>query len=383
MLDALTGVRVLDFSRLLPGPLASRWLAEHGAQVIKVEHPAGGDMTRWVPPLVGEPPRGSLFDLLNAHKRSVALNLSAPSGRAAARALAETADVVFESFRPGVLAKYGLDAATLRAQNPRLVFVSLSGFGQTGPDAARAGHDVGYLARSGALGLASGQLPAVQVADVGGSLAAVAAIALALFRRERTGEGATLDLSLSDAALAFGATAWGRLWGGETPRPGEELLDGSRPAYTIYECADGHLAVGALEPKFWASFCATIDRPDLVGSGLDGGERGAAVRAEVQAILRNRRRDEWVDGFRGRDACVEPVLLPHEAAQDPHHRARGAVAASGFVPSPTLGATSPPSFAMGGAPALGEGTRELLEGTALDPAVVREVLDALGGSRSS
>jgi len=367
---ALEGIRVVDFTRLLPGPLASRWLVEHGAEVIKIEDPSGGDMTRWVPPLLGEPPRGSLFELLNGGKRSVALDLRSEDGRAAAAALVATADVVFESFRPGVMARFGLDPRALRERHPRLVIASLSGWGQAGPDAGRGGHDIGYLARSGALGFSNGTLPGIQVADVGGSFLAVTGIALALFQRERTGNGSVLDLSLSDAAIAFGATSWGKLMGGERPRPNEELLDGSRPAYSLYRVADGHLAVGALEPKFWRAFCHTIGRPGLESSGLDGGESGARVRADVQSILQEKTRRDWVERFAGVDACVEPVLLPEEVPTDPHHRARGIVRADGEPRSPWLSGTTE----RRASPVLGADTETALRQVELDEATMRKVL---------
>lgn len=380
MHDALAGVRVVDFSRLLPGPLATRWLVEHGAEVIKIEDPAGGDMTRWVPPLLDDEAgsRGSLFELLNAGKKSVALDLRDPDGRAAAEALVAQADVVFESFRPGVMARYGLGPEQVRARFPRTIYASLSGWGRSGPDAGRAGHDLGYMARSGALGLAPA-VPGVQVADVGGSLGAVAGIALALFRRERTGQGATLDLALGDAAIAFGAVAWGKLRGGESPRAGEELLDGSRPAYTLYEVADGHLAVSALEPKFWSAFCEAIGREDLVSAGLDGGDAGARVRAELQDILRTGARSDWVERFRAVDACVEPVLLPHEVPADAHHRARGVFDPRGAPRSPWSSAVD---AEVGPAPALGRDTEAVLRAAGVDDATRAKVLARVPGSSS-
>lgn len=376
--DALRGVRVVDFSRLLPGPLATRWLVEHGADVIKVEDPAGGDMTRWVPPLLEDAhgTRSSLFELLNAGKRSVALDLREPAGRSAAEALVAHADVVFESFRPGVLARYGLGPEQVRQRAPKIVYASLSGWGQSGPDAGRAGHDLGYLARSGVLGR-SPSVPGMQVADVGGAMVAVAGIAMALFRRERTGEGAVLDLSLGDAALPFGTMAWARLLGGEAAA--DELLDGSRPAYTLYEVADGHLAVGALEPKFWAAFCRVIGREDLLSSGLDGGGAGARVREEVQEILRGDTRAAWVQRFHEVDACVEPVLLPHEVPADAHHRARGAFGENGRPRSPWSAAAGPSPEP---APSLGRDTERVLTEAGVDEATRAKVLARAPGPSS-
>ncbi len=369
---ALEGVRVVDLSRLLPGPLATRWLAELGATVVKIEDPSGGDMTRWVPPLLSDPPHSGLFDVLNANKRSVALDLREEAGRAALRALIASADVLFDSFRPGVMERFGFGSDAVRSEFPSLVVASLSGFG-IGPDRARAGHDIGYMARAGALHGSGESVPVVQSADVGGSLSAVAAIALALYKRERTGRGSILDLSLSDAALTFGAMAWGKLRAGGTVTAGDELLDGSRPCYSLYRASDGHLAVGALEPKFWSAFCAAIGREDLTNSGHDGGEAGRAARTEVQGVLLERTRAEWTRLFREVEACVEPVLTPSETLSDPHHLERGVVDGSGAVRSPWTRRS-----ALGPAPRLGEHTASELRATNLDGAFLADVLSALG-----
>lgn len=362
----LDGIRVVDFTRLLPGPYATRVLAELGAEVIKIEAKEGGDYTRWWPPLVGDPPMSGAFRELNAGKKSVALDLRDPQSQVSLRRLIETADVLVDSFRPGTLAKMGLDPASF---GPRLVYCCLSGFGLDGPDAHRAGHDVGYLGRAGVLGL-SGTREApmtlgIQVADVGASLSAVAGILGALFRRERTGKGGVVDASLIDAGLAFGALSFGVSHAGERVIRGEQILDGSRPCYGVYACKDGkHLAVGALEPKFWIAFVSALELPHLSDCGLDSGEAGARARAEVSSKLMTRTRDEWASVFRAVDACVEPVLDLDEVDRDPHLVARGTFDPThGFVRGPVR-LEAPRVLAP--APALGEHTQEVLASLGID-----------------
>jgi crotonobetainyl-CoA:carnitine CoA-transferase CaiB-like acyl-CoA transferase len=264
----LTGIRVIDLTRLLPGPYATRLMAEMGADVIKIEDPKGGDYARWMPPLAGDPPTSSLFNELNRGKRSVTLDLKRPEAQEALRLLAAQGDVLVDGFRPGVLARCGCDPRELMAANSRLIYCAMTGFGLTGPDLDRAGHDIGYLARSGALALsgtaASPWVSAVQVADIGAALAALSGVLAALFERARTGVGQVVDISLAELGFAFGAANFGSLHGGRVPRRGQEVLDGSHPCYSVYRTRDDRfLAVGALEPKFWAEFVKAIGLPEL------------------------------------------------------------------------------------------------------------------------
>lgn len=370
----LAGVRVLDLTRLLPGPYATRVLAELGAEVIKVEDPAGGDYARWYPPLTGDPPASGIFRALNGGKKSVALDLRTEDGRAALEALLPTADVLCDTFRPGVLARLGLAPERLLRDHSGLVYCALTGFGLTGPDRDRPGHDVGYLARAGGLGLggteADPMVLGVQVADVGGALAAVAGIIAALFERTRTGRGKVVDVSLTEAALGFAITAFGQRAAGHRARRGRELLDGSRPAYAVYRTKDGrHLAVGALEPKFWRAFVEVLGLEHLEASGLDAGAAGARVRAEVQAALETRTAAEWKHAFDAADACVEVVAGLDDVVEDAHLVARGAVRPGGAVSGPVRVADAERAFAaadasappeLGEAPALGAHTREVL-----------------------
>ena len=325
----LAGLKVLDLSRLLPGPYATLVLADLGADVVKVEDPGLGDYARHMPPLVEG--TSALFLALNRGKRSLALDLKAPADRETFLLLAEKADVVVESFRPGVMARLGVGYETLAARNRGLVFCSLSGFGQEGPYAGRAGHDLGYLALSGVLGLIDGHgapgQPNVQLADIaGGALVAVGGILAALWGRAGTGEGRWVDTSLTEGVMSVGAMFLGPFLAGhaEPPRAGRGVLSGERPCYALYPTADGRLlAVAALEPKFWSAFCGALGRADLEPFGLADGEEGARVQAEVRAILARRTLAEWTARFSAIDCCVEAVLEAEEVAAHPVHEARG------------------------------------------------------------
>src|SRR5277367_3132289 len=255
----LQGTRVLDLSRLLPGPFATLVLADLGATVDKIEDTTGGDYLRFMPPQVaGE---SVAFQLLNRGKRSAVLDLKKPEGRAAMKRLVASYDVLFDQFRPGVLARLGLGHDELRALNPRLVVCALTGYGQTGDLAQRAGHDLDYLARAGILGVqgpAGGapQVPGFQLADISGGLWCVIAIQAALAERTRTGEGAVLDVAMTDGVLGFAAMAVGAALLGEDVKRGDEVLTGAIAPYQTYLSSDGHpIALAALEPKFWAAFC--------------------------------------------------------------------------------------------------------------------------------
>lgn len=331
MTGPLATLRVLDFTTLLPGPYATLLLADLGADVIRVEAPHRVDLVRLVPPYDGD--SSAWHQLLNRNKRSLALDLRHPQAVAVVKQLVADTDIVIEGFRPGVMARLGLDDATLRAINPRLIYCALTGYGQTGPYARRAGHDINYLALSGIMSH-SGRpetgpvLPGVQIADIGGgALLAVAGILAAVVQRQVTGVGQTIDCSLLDGAVAWNALAAAQtLVGGTPPGYGSERLNGGS-VYDFYRTADGgYLAVGGLEPKFWEAFCAAIGRIDLYprGLSLDPAEQ-AAVKAEVQAVLATRTREQWEAVFAAVDACVEPVLDSAEMLRHPQVAARGLV----------------------------------------------------------
>ncbi len=295
--------RVVDLSRLLPGPFATLCLQGLGARVVKVEDPAGGDFVRHVPPRIGE--HGAWFAALNRGKRSVALDLKRPEGHDALLALLGDADVLVESFRPGVLARLGLDPRLLRARFPRLVIASLTGWGQTGPYAQLPGHDIGFLSIAGLLGHGTPSVPRLQWADLAaGGLAAALRITGALVERARTGEGAWLDIAMLDGLIGLQQTQFAQLAAGAPP---DELLTGGAPAYGLYRCADGGwVSVAALEPHFLAVLQAATD--DLSAEGL-------------ARLFASAPRDAWLARLGG--ACVVPVLALSEVASHPQVAARG------------------------------------------------------------
>jgi len=325
--DALQGIRVLDLSRLLPGPFLTMVLADLGADVIKIEDPRLGDYMRQVPPAKGG--ISGRFLAINRGKRSIVLDLKAPAGRDALLRLAAQADVVVESFRPGVMDRLGVAYAQLAAANPRIVLCSISGFGQTGPYVERAGHDIGYLALAGVLALggpAGGapMMPGVQIADLaGGSLWSATAILAALVGRHRTGKGTHLDISMTEGALALASAELGNLDCGAHPTRGVERLNGGVACYGIYRTQDDrYLAVGALEPKFWIALNQAIGRRPDVSELIAPPADQARVRAELAAIFATRTCAEWTAALARHDCCVEVVTELDELPDHPLHRAR-------------------------------------------------------------
>ena len=321
----LAGIRVLDLSQYLPGPYAGQILADLGAEVVKVEPPAG-DPLRQVPPLDGDG-LSAFYKLVNAGKTVVRLDLKQAAGKAAFLGLVDRADALIESFRPGALARLGLDAKALRARNPRLVHCALSGYGQSGPDALKAGHDINYMAMAG--GLASSGTAARPIgahpptADFASGMQAALTVLAALLGRARSGRGATIDTSIAETVLAWQSlalTAAGR--GGEAAR-GEGRLSGGAACYQVYETADGRfVTLGALEAKFWANFCRALGREDWIerhGEALPQTELIAAVAEAIAA----RPLAAWQALLAGVDCCYQAVLEPAEVPQDPQVRARG------------------------------------------------------------
>jgi crotonobetainyl-CoA:carnitine CoA-transferase CaiB-like acyl-CoA transferase len=305
----LAGIRVLDLSRLLPGPFCTQLLCDLGAEVIKVEDPEGGDYLRWTPPLLDDG-TSVLFHALNRGKKSVTLDLKSAAGATALRKLLAAADVVVESFRPGVMEKLGFSPHQLQSEFPRLVVCSISGYGQTGPLRLRAGHDVNYVARAGATALmkAPTLLP-VQVADLaGGAWPAAMQICAALVGRGKSGRGAVIDVSMKDGVVGLLSMMLARTLVGDEIAGGKDLLVGAVPCYGVYATSDGFLSVGALEPKFWASFCAALQQPDLRDASFD-----ESSRSLIAAVLGAQTTAHWASVFKDFDACVEPVLSPAEA----------------------------------------------------------------------
>jgi alpha-methylacyl-CoA racemase len=325
--DALHGIRILDLSRLLPGPFLTMMLADLGADVIKIEDPQLGDYLRQIPPKKGGV--SGRYLAVNRGKRSIVLDLKASAGRDALLRMAGHADVVVESFRPGVMDKLGVGYAALATANPRIVMCSISGFGQTGPYVDRAGHDLGYIALAGVLamgGPAAGapMMPGVQIADLaGGALWGATGILAALLGRHRTGRGTHLDISMTEGALALVSAELGNLDSGTHPTRGVESLNGGLACYGIYRTRDDrYLAVGALEPKFWIALNNAIGRPPSVAELISPPADQARVRAELAAIFATRTCAEWNAALAHHDCCVEVVTELDELPDHPLHRAR-------------------------------------------------------------
>jgi len=366
--DALRGIRVLDLSRLLPGPYLTMVLADMGADVVKVEDPRIGDYMRGIPP--GKHGVSGRFLAVNRGKRSLALDLKLPAGHAAFVRLAAKADVVVESFRPGVMDKLGLGYAALAAHNPNLVMCSISGYGQTGPYAHRAGHDLDYIALAGVLAMtgdAGGppRMPGVQIADLaGGALWSATAILAALLGRERTGKGAHLDISMTEGALALLAAELGNFDCGARPTRGTETLNGGLACYGVYRARDGrYLAVGALEPKFWMALNQAIGRVPNLAELIGGPDQQARTRAEVAAIFETRTADEWQRALAAHDCCVEIIHELEELPAHPLHVAREVFfELDGGELGPLLQVRTPVGMPRGPrpAPSLGEHSREVL-----------------------
>jgi crotonobetainyl-CoA:carnitine CoA-transferase CaiB-like acyl-CoA transferase len=372
----LDGVRVLDLSRLLPGPFASLLLADLGADVVKVEDTGPGDYVRMQPPYVEgaeESAKSAVFVALNRNKRSVRLDLKQAEGREALLALADDADVLLESFRPGVLDRLGVGFSVLHERNPRLVHCAISGFGQTGPLKDRPGHDLNYLGLNGVLALngVRGGAPVnggVQVADIGGGAQmAVIGVLAALRHAERTGEGQFVDVSMTDGALSWAAMDAAAALRGQPQRRGETLLTGAHLCYRPYACADGYITIGALEPKFWRAFCEGVGREDLVPHQFD--PPGSDAHREVEAIALSRTRKEWEAFGAQRDACLEPVWELEEALAGDLIREREMVVElrqpGATEPVRTLGvpiklSATPGDVHRRPAPGLGEHTEEVL-----------------------
>jgi crotonobetainyl-CoA:carnitine CoA-transferase CaiB-like acyl-CoA transferase len=322
---------MLDLSRLLPGPYCSLFFADLGAEVIKIEEPGRGDYARRTPPFWGDSDVGAYFLLLNRNKKSVSIDLKAEAGKAIFRRLVRTADVLLESFRPGVMDRLGLGWEALRAENPGLVYCAISGYGQGGPYRNLVGHDVNYMGYAGALSVTGSRdgpplAPGVQVADLGGgALMAAFAIAAALHHRHESGAGQFVDVSMTDGVVswliphlaAFFAT-------GQVPERGRERLNGGWPCYGVYETADGgHVTLGALEPQFWANFCRLVGREDLGPLQHPEGAERERVEEELRRLFRTRTRAGWIELLHQADVCAGPVLALDEVVRDRQLTGRG------------------------------------------------------------
>ncbi|QHS09466.1 CaiB/BaiF CoA-transferase family protein [Sinimarinibacterium sp. NLF-5-8] len=393
----LEGIRILDLSRLLPGPFCSLYLAQMGAEVIKIEEPQGGDYARGM---------GQMFALVNRGKKSVTLDLRNAQDREAFLTLADSADVILESFRPGVMDKLGCGYQTLRARNPRLVYAAITGYGQNGPYRDWAGHDMNYLAYAGVLDQIgnAGHRPAisnVQIADLaGGALTCAMGILAAVIGAQKSGQGTMVDVSMMEGAMALQPIALAALReDGEIPARGAGILTGALPNYQVYRCRDGqYLAVGALEPKFFIRMLTVIgnDLPaplrallpkksagrsaggktrssdknpfgkldKLFGNAKRARMVGAPIRLALAGLFMTRTRDQWAALLADQDACVAPVLRLDEALHDPQVRARQLIEDDGGKPAFGLPIKfDHPRAPLPPAPALGADTESVLAAT--------------------
>jgi alpha-methylacyl-CoA racemase len=357
----LAGLKVLDLSRLLPGPFCSLYLAQMGAEVIKIEEPGVGDYCRAL--------SEEMFQLVNRGKKSVVLDLRKPEDAEAFRRLAEDADVVLESFRPGVMEKLGCDYERLRARNPKLVYAALTGYGQTGPYARRPGHDMNYRGYAGDLdqNAAAGGAPVqgnFQVADLaGGALTCAVGILAAVLGARASGQGTFVDVGMMDGTLALQVAALSaRRTVGTTPRPGEDGLSGAVPNYALYETADGrHLAVGSLEFKFFKRLLELAGATDLLKLPLAPGAKGEPLRQALKALFKQRTRDEWEALLAHEDTCVSGILTLDEALENEQVKARELVEQVNGKPAIALPIRfSHAQATRGEAPALGAHTEEVL-----------------------
>ena len=318
----LAGVKIIDFTRLLPGPLATMFLADMGADVIKVEDPDRPDYVRDFEPKIDGM---SMFYLsLNRSKRSLAVNYLSAEGRLIIHELVKQADVLIEQFRPGIMKEIGLGYEELSKLNPRLIYVSITGYGQNSSMAMAGGHDLNYIAMAGALGITGNAegppvIPGFQLADIaGGSYMAMNAVTAALYQRERTGKGDFVDVAMTDAALPFSALQFAYQQGlKKEPGRGKFELDGALPNYNVYACRDSkYVALGSLEPKFWNAFCEKVERNDWSAAFLKKGEELLSIKNEVQQLFKTKTRAEWLLFFKSEDICITPVNELSELEHD-------------------------------------------------------------------
>ncbi len=319
----LTGFKMLDLSRLLPGPYCSLLLADLGMDVLKIEDPDLGDYSRKMGRIQKED--SPFFLALNRNKKSMKLNLKVKEGKDIFYKLIESYDILLESFRPGVMDRLGIGYSELKRRNPRIIFCSLSGYGQEGPYRERSGHDINYIGLGGILELTGPKggppvLPGVQIADIGaGGMMAAIAILVSLVHREKTGEGQFLDISMLDGVISWLSPYIGKYFmDGELPERGKMPLTGRYACYQIYPTKDGrYMSLGALEPKFWKNFCEAIQRPELIPNQYIEGLDQESMIEEVKKIFKTKTQREWIDFFKEVDACCEPILTFKEVFQHP------------------------------------------------------------------
>lgn len=373
MSGPLQGLKILDFTTLLPGPYATMALSDMGADVLRIVSRSRPDVVAYIPPYVPGTEMSAAFTYLGRGKRCMTMNLKDSRAVRIVHQLIADFDILIEQFRPGVMAKFGLDYLRLKKVNPSLIYCSLTGYGQTGPLRDRAGHDINYLARSGIMSYSGKResgpsLTGMQIADIAsGSNNAIIGILAAVVCRHKTGKGQHIDISMTDGMIAFNAMYGANfLVDGQDPVREKTLLNGGS-LYDFYETKDGeYLSVGSIEPQFFAAFCKTINCPDLIPGGIEPPDI-ATVKQHVREIIKTKTRDEWMEEFRKVDACVEPVLSLSEALKDIHERERGMVVEVGLpdgskvrqLGSPIKFSETPPEYKNACAPP-GIHTKEVL-----------------------
>ncbi|MFL5822715.1 MAG: CaiB/BaiF CoA transferase family protein [Solirubrobacteraceae bacterium] len=389
----LEGLRVLDLTRLLPGGYCSLLMADFGAEVIKVEDTALGDYVRWSPPYyegADDSAKGALFLALNRGKRSIRIDLKNDRGKEVLLRLAREADVLLESFRPGVLDRLGVGWEALRAENERLIYCAITGYGQDGPNRLRSGHDMNYLGLNGLLGLTGEPdgppvQSAGQIADLGGGgLMALVGVLVALHERERSGRGQFVDSSMFDGSLSWLAMVAADMFAtGHAPQRGRLNLAGGISCYRPYRCSDGYVTLGALEPKFWANFCRGVGREDLLEHAFD--PPGSETHRALEEIFGQRTREQWSAFASENDCCLEPVLGLDEAVQSEQVRARemvveleqpGAERPVKLLGAPIKLSRTPAAPTRAPGPALGEATDEFLSAAGYSDQEIAELHDS-------
>ncbi len=330
----LSSLKILDFTTLVPGPLATMMLADMGTDVVRVEAPHRPDAVRFLPPFDGDV--SAWHAVLNRNKRAIALDLKQPEAIEIVKRLVTADggayDIIVEQFRPGVMDRLGIGYEALKAVNPRLIYCAITGYGQTGPYKDRAGHDNNFVALSGAMSYSGRQHESApplgfQLADLGGSMGAITGILAAVIQRTTTGEGQMVDISMFDMAVAWQAhLASNYLAGGEVPAREQMLLNGAG-IYDYYETSNGRfLAIASLEPKFWQGFCQAIQRSDLIEPGMSLETAVLQqVKTEIRTVIAGKTLEEWTAVFATLDVCVEPILTIPEMVEHPHTQARGLI----------------------------------------------------------
>lgn len=376
MTMALEGIRILDLTRLLPGPYTSLMLADLGAEVLKIEEPGFGDYFRWMmPPKVKE--ESSYFLCLNRNKKSMKLNLKPEKGKEIFLKLAKDYDVILESFRPGVMDRLGVGYEAIKQVNPEIIYCAITGYGQDGPYRDRAGHDINYTGIAGILDITGERggppvIPGVQVADLGaGGMLAGFAILAAIIARQSSGKGQFIDVSMLDGCISWSVIAAASYFAdGQIPQRGKMIFSGRFACYDMYQTKDKkYISLGALERQFWQNFCKAVGREDLIEEQFAPGEGQEELRQVLTQIFASKTRDEWVEFTRDKDFCCEPILNLQEASSHPQVRHRGMIV---WMDHPTEGKigqsgipikfSETPGRIRSPAPGFGQHTDRILKG---------------------